>query len=189
MSTYDESYKLVAYQNCYRLDFGNEDKFIFPYVWRTRGVMDYLQENIIYHQNSKEDREPSIEKVKEAIMQGYYFFQLVDLYYWDRSGVIKGVTHMFHPTLIVGFDDEKKVLYALEDNINFQFTYAVQEFTYEKFYEATRNKQDLDHPTCLFDYAMIKVKEPLRKYELDIEEIKQNTKILYEDYDGAEFRA
>lgn len=188
MSTYDESYKAIAYQNCYRLDFGNEDKFIFPYIWRTRSVMDYIRGNIKFRTNSKEERDSSIEKVKEAITQGYYFFQLVDLYYWDRTGVIKGSMHMFHPSLIIGFDDEKKVVYALEDDINFKFTYVIQEYTYEEFYEATKEKQDLEHPVFDFDYAVLKVVEPVKKYELDVEEIKENTKILYEDYDGPEYK-
>lgn len=99
-------------------------------------------------------KEDPLKTIKELINKGYYIYMEVDRYYFP-GGVEYLKTHLYHRTLIYGYDDNDKSLFLLEDCVRLGYTdhYIL---SYEDFNKVTL--EAFDHSEGSIELLCCKVK-------------------------------
>lgn len=132
LTTIEPSYKKLSFINSYNytitgisswwreLDI-NPSKYLWDRLSIGESINIYLkQENII-------------DEIRNKIDNNRYILVLVDLYYWLKNSLNWNNNHYHHYVLITGYDDDKKMIYSISDNIG---GYSENEIPYERFIKA-----------------------------------------------------
>ncbi len=184
VSYYDESYKIAAYMNGYIPQFGPYDDQYFPYIGQTDEFFDMFRKFFKYEECNY-DNKNYLEIIQKAIDAGEYIHIGVDLYYWNENGPTYGIEHMSHPSLIVGYDDEKSLVYALEDDLGCKVKYYIHPITYENLERSVCSEFNNFKDIMKYDYLIMKRVKEVIPFELRFDKVKENAnnilKYLSED--------
>lgn len=135
----DPGYKLAAYMNDYHYDVqlwgatSEETVSLFKHIVQQPFQMlkeRYLKGLLKYHPLQFKGEENCLDLLKYHISRKEIVQVGIDLFYWLPDSIAYGVNHWNHYAILDGFDDEKKVFYALDaDNSGF----ARQEIPEDRF--------------------------------------------------------
>ncbi len=182
LTSIEPSYKISPYLNDYHYDVQlwgtagpDENSTLFNHLCLQPMRMfreQYLQGIFTYQPLHFRDEENCLEILKTLILQKEIIQVGVDLFYWLPNSMSFGVNHWHHTAVIDGFDDEKKVFYAFdEDNSG----YDAHEIPEERFLSAIKNCNLDPHGDIL------KIASPIRPYILSINDVVSNAKRLVEE--------
>ncbi len=178
ISTIEESYKYAMYHNDYFYQNGIEHHIYYEseeHVISSRGVQ--LNSNVIKQllpiidikENQYIDKENFLDEIKGLLCNNTIILPGVDLYYWNKDGHSHHNIHVNHNTLLVGFDDEKKELYALEDDIHRNYKIITE--SESDFIESVKSNHAGNQ---IADYLTYTLPETLPKYHLPLQDIVRN---------------
>jgi hypothetical protein len=172
---YDVSYESLLYLNTYEYTFEPDNVFHLDY---TQDFHDYFRENIFnYEAFDFNDKENFLQEFKEVMMKNYVTLN-VDLFHWNSTSYYYNKIHFSHLSFITGFDEEKGVFYAFEEDVN--LAYDVREIPIENVIQAFNSK----YKNRAGDYRILSFKnDKLPPYELDINHVKKCTKRLVDNLD------
>ena len=122
LSTINPDFKKAAYINDYKyriLDFttseGTQGKYLMldPYIELNKL---FLNRYITYQPFDLE--KDYVTQIKKLILQNKTALIGVDLFYWIPKSVCWQKHHWEHHSFLNGFDDEKKIFYVFDDDLN-----------------------------------------------------------------------
>lgn len=83
-----------------------------------------------------------VEFLIEQIQEQYYVHIYLDWYYIDKSKAYKKM-HFLHPTLVYGYNNEKKIFYTADFYVNDKFTFSQISYAAVKRAYISNNKVDV----------------------------------------------
>lgn len=164
----EPSFKYAAYLNDYQYTMAetktnNQKTVRFLTVrFMAEVTSKYLYQYFSYEPLTFSDKKHGFEKIKELINQKKMIAVGVDLFYWIPKSFCYGKYHWEHYSLINGFDDQRKVLYVLDDNFNGFDCFEVPE---ERFSQAIGSLEL--NP----DAFIVNVAQDLKPFELTLTEV------------------
>lgn len=172
----DSSFDPLAYLNYYEYSYYPDNVFHLDY---TQEYYNYFADNIFKYETFYfKDKENFLEEFKGILMNNLYATLNVDLYYWNSTGYYYNKIHTSHLAFVTGFDEEKDVFYAFEDDVN--LVYDVREIPINQVIQAYKspNKQFKG------DYRILTFKNDfIPSYEIDIKQFIKCTKQLIYNLD------
>lgn len=175
LTSVEPSYRLAAFQNDYSYKISEDResiKTIFNFL-ALQPMIEFKNEmNVLFCSsqpiNFKYDKN-YCDLLKELIRNKELVQVGVDLFYWIPDSICWNKHHWSHYSLIDGFDDEKKVFYVLDENIN---GFDIHEIPEERFLIAIHSSPIEPHgyKNRLFDN--------IPPYKFSIENVINNAKRL-----------
>ena len=84
-----------------------------------------------------------VEFLTEQIQEQYYIHIYLDWYYIEKSKAY-GKMHLFHPTLVFGYNNVQRKFYVADFYVNDKFTFS--EITYDAVEKACISSNEVDMP-------------------------------------------
>lgn len=173
----DPSYEPLIYLNGYEYSYLSKDIFHLDY---TADYYDYFKNNLfIFDPGHFTDRNNFLKEFKEILLSNPYVTLNVDLFYWNNEGAYYNKVHRSHFSFIVGFNDEEKVFYVLEEDV--RLNYGVREIPFENAIQAVQS----EYRSNCEDFRIISYKcSELKPYKLDRGQILSNAENLVSSLDS-----
>jgi hypothetical protein len=126
-----------------------------------------------------------MEEIKELIISNKPIQLYIDLYNWIPENIAWQKHHWNHFSLIIGFDDDKKVFYAIDDDA--KGCIDIREIPEERLinsfkgtgyfvdYGGYHTKPAIKSPCKIVNYS-----DYIKPYKIEIEHIAANAKIILE---------
>ncbi len=185
----NKSYEVAAFVNSYRYSVYsfsyNPLKFIS--VNFDNSYEDLTNKNYIIDENYFfKDMNNIAGELKELIILGKPIFLYIDLFNWIPDNIAWQKHHWNHFSLIIGFDDNKKVFYAIDDDA--KGSIDIREIPEERLinsfkgtgyfveYGGYHTRPDIESP-C----KIINISECIEPYKINLDQIIANAKIILED--------
>ncbi|WP_024833602.1 hypothetical protein [Ruminiclostridium josui] len=172
----DVSYEPLAYLNYYEYSYYPDNVFHLDY---TQEYYDFFANNIFkYESFNFKNKENFIQEFKAVLMNNLYATLNVDLYYWNSTGYYFNKIHTSHFAFVTGFDEEKDVFYAFEDDVN--LFYNIRAISTNEVIQAFHSplKQ------IKSDYRILTFKtDSIPSYEIDINQFTKCTEQLIYNLD------
>ena len=108
-----------------------------------------------------------LDIIKSHIRQKELLQIGVHLFYWLPGSFNFGVNHWYHYSFINGFDEEKKIFYAFDEDASGYDEHAIPE---ERFLTAVQNSTIMPHGN------IIKLQNPVPPYKFSIDDVVLNAK-------------
>lgn len=185
----ESSYKIASYTNSYSYtikDFKyNPLKFIT--VDYSKSYKDLFEKEYITQEfYSFRDENNFNKELKEIILSGKPLYLYIDLFNWIPNSLVWQKYHWNHFSFIVGFDDEKRIFYAIDDdaNGNIDIRYIPESRLIDSFfgtgyfidYGGHHTKPNIDSPCIIVNQS-----EHLEPYKIKVEQIVFNAKKIIDD--------
>ncbi len=182
LSSFEESYKYAMYQNDY-----NYENEININIYRdskkhtisskglqiNNNVIDQLVPYINIEEKKYINKDKFLDEIKELLYKNTIILPAVDLYFWNKIGLFHHKIHANHYTLLIGFDDDKKEFYALEDDIHRNYKMITEsESTFIESVQSNHCNNEIS------DYLIFTISESLPKYRLPLHDIVHNIPII-----------
>lgn len=185
----NKSYEVAAFVNSYRYSVYsfsyNPLKFIN--VDFNNSYEDLIDKKYLTEENYFfKDMNNIVEEIKELIILGKPIFLYIDLYNWIPENIAWQKHHWNHFSLIIGFDDDKKVFYTIDDDA--KGSVDIREIPEERLINSFRGteyfvdyggyhiKSDIDYPCKIINFS-----ECIEPYKIKLDQITTNAKIILED--------
>lgn len=185
----DKSYEVAAFENSYRYSVCsysfNPLKFIRADF--DNSYSDLFGKNFTPTEYYVfKDMNNFTEEIKEIIIMGNPIYLYVDLYNWIPANIAWQKHHWNHFSLIIGFDDDKKVFYAIDDDA--KGSIDIREIPEERLinsflgtgyfveYGGYHTRPNIDSPCMIINYS-----ERIEPYKIEIEHIASNAKNIIKD--------
>lgn len=184
----DKSYEAAAFINSYSY---SEYNFSFNPLRFIRVNFDHSYEDLFEKSPVTEeyyifkDMNNIIEELKELIISNKPIRLFVDLYNWIPENIAWQKHHWNHFSLIIGFDDDKKVFYAIDDDG--KGCIDIREIPEERLINSFRGtgyfvdyggyhtRPDIKSPCKIVNYS-----DNIKTYKIETEHIAANAKIILE---------
>jgi hypothetical protein len=165
----DPSYEPLIYLNGY--EYSSKNMFHLDY---TAEYYDYFKNNLfVFELCHFTDKNNFLNEFKEILLSNPYVTLNVDLFYWNSEGAYYNKVHRSHFSFVIGFDDEERVFYVLEEDVN--LNYGVRKISFDNAVQAVKSERK-NTPE---DYRIIRYKyRILYPYKLDIRQIIANAENL-----------
>lgn len=169
----DSSYDPLAYLNYYEYTYYPDEIFHLDY---TKEYYNFFGDNIFNYETFYfKDKNNFLQEFKDILMNNLYATLNVDLYYWNSAGYYFNKIHTSHLAFVTGFDEEKDVFYAFEDDVN--LSYEIREIPTSEVIQAYNS------PRKRFkgDYRILSFKNDfIPPFEIDIKQfIKCTEQLIY----------
>lgn len=192
----NKSYKVAAFVNSYRYSVYrfsyNPLKFIC--VNFDNSYEDLMEKKYITDENYLfKDMNNIVEELKELIILGKPIFLYIDLFNWIPDNIAWQKHHWNHFSLIIGFDDDRKVFYAIDDDgkgsvdireipegrliSSFKGTECFVE------YGGDHIRSDIEVPCRIVNFSNC-----IEPYKFKLDQITQNARTILEDIEKIDQR-
>lgn len=165
------SYEPLIYLNAY--EYSRENIFHINY---TQQYYDYFNNFIFFECCNFNNKKEFLSEFKNILINNSYVTINVDLFYWNKLGAYYNNIHKSHSSLVIGFDEEADIFYALEDDTN--LNYAIREISTDSLIQAFLS----DYKDRSEDYMIISIKESeIKPYTLNKSDVLLNAKRIISD--------
>ncbi|MDF2984521.1 MAG: hypothetical protein K0R50_31 [Eubacterium sp.] len=175
--TIDPSYEPLIYLNSYQYSYSWDNYFNMDY---TQEYYDYFKDNLFVFTSAHfVDKNNFLQEFKAVLANNLYATLNVDLFYWNDAGAFYNKVHIPHYSFIIGFDEEKDVFYAFEDDLalNYEIREIPTERVIQSFFSDHKNSN-------LENYRIITFKNNhLPPYEIDLNHFLVNAERLVNNLD------
>ncbi|HEX3029371.1 MAG TPA: hypothetical protein VHT34_08730 [Clostridia bacterium] len=131
MQDFDPGYEHVILMNDYEYN-------VTYHGFRTDYTKKYYSELprgcFIFDKRNFSGSKEAVSELKEVIIENPYVTVNIDLYYWASEGAYFNKAHAPHYSIVTGFDEEKGLFYALEEDDNMD--YGIREIPESRVLEA-----------------------------------------------------
>lgn len=179
VTTFEPSYKYLAYLNDYRYIIINEKNFgdILIVDSFSEGIVNYLANSKkvftkrdYYFKND----DNFLEELQELLKNKQVLVIGVDLFYWHPESVLWQTHHTSHHALLDGFDSDRDVYFTIEDD--YYGNIKIYEIPGERFKLAYRNSTYKNPPIIIFDIA-----KDIEPYKLTLKNVRNCAKRLIKE--------
>lgn len=118
------------------------------------------------------DEDNFLSEVKERLLINQVVLVMVDLFNWIPKSFTYHRYHWHHYSMVTGFDEEKRVFYVFEDDLD---GFNMHEVTEDTFIDAFKNSAYYLYPSADFSPAkVINIPDKISPYKIDLQLIIKN---------------
>lgn len=171
----DPSYEPIIYLNAYEYSYIEENLFHIDF---TEEYYHYFSDIFVFTYSNFDNSKDFIPQLKDILVNNLYINLNVDLFYWNTEGAYYNKVHRPHFSFISGFDEEKDVFYAFEENK--ELVYSSIEIPTERVIQAIKS----EYKDIRGDYRIISFRNnDIKPYELTLKRVIENAKRLVVNLD------